>query len=362
MFAFDLWGDFAETSALKRRAPVSRHPAVPATAAPSAELRRKADDFIRRHELRRRVGIRVRVTENPTDGRKPRRIQGDLDNTIRSIIRMPWHTRVFLATDSEYVQQMLASHFPDARFWPKKFQDTSAGGRYVHRRDPEDMRTFMTEIQCLASCGKIVNVGGFMNEESLYLKVIEPPYDRARFCGRRPARSTPSLASDRMKGWVVCAAVAGSGIRHRFRMLSAAVKSFADKHRYAVALLWGATRGVADCRFEDLLAPVRDVVVKDVLEQHLGELRRISGNHPRIRLGNLEFQVFRPERKSPWATCFSWDLEMRQRAGRAGSPSMAATRGAAFGGDTLASRGLCARSRDVGSGWNPGAGGGDRLR
>jgi hypothetical protein len=41
------------------------------------------------------------------------------------------------------------------------------------------MRTFMTEIQCLASCGKIVNIGGFMNEESVYSKVIEPPYDRA---------------------------------------------------------------------------------------------------------------------------------------------------------------------------------------
>jgi len=83
LFAFDLWGDFAETGALQRRVSLSGHPVIPATAAPSAELRRKADDFIRRHELQKRVGIRVRVTENPVDGRKPRRIQGDLDNTIR---------------------------------------------------------------------------------------------------------------------------------------------------------------------------------------------------------------------------------------------------------------------------------------
>ncbi|HKD08957.1 MAG TPA: hypothetical protein VKB79_23845 [Bryobacteraceae bacterium] len=192
LFAFDLWGDFAETSALQRRAPLSRHPKLPTTATPSAALRRKADDFIRRHDMPGRVGIRVRVTENPADGRKPCRIQADLDNTIRSIIRMPWYTRVFLATDSEYVQQMLASHFPDARFWPKKFQDVSDGGRYVHRRDSDDMRTFMTEIRCLASCGKIVNVGGFMNEESLYPRVIEPPYDRAIL--RSPSGQTNPFA------------------------------------------------------------------------------------------------------------------------------------------------------------------------
>jgi hypothetical protein len=179
MFAFDLWGDFAATTSLQRRTPVSRHPIVPTTATPALELCRKADVFIRRHEMKRRVGIRVRVTENPADGRKPRRMQRDLDNTIRSIIRMPWYTRVFVATDSQYIQQMLASHFPDARFLPKKFRDESDGGRYVHRRDPEDMRAFMTEIRCLTSCAKIINVGGFMNEESVYAKVIDPPYDQA---------------------------------------------------------------------------------------------------------------------------------------------------------------------------------------
>ncbi len=179
LFAFDLWGDFAETGGLLGRTPPSRRPAVPTTATPAAELHRKAADFIRRHDMKRRVGIRVRVTENPVDGRKPRRIQRELDNTIRSIIRLPWYTRVFLATDSQYIQQMLASHFPDARFWPKKFRDQAEGGRYVHRKDPEDMRAFMTEIACLTSCARIINVGGFMNEESVYPKVIEPPYDRA---------------------------------------------------------------------------------------------------------------------------------------------------------------------------------------
>lgn len=185
LFAFDLWGDFAETTALMRRTPLSRHPIIPTTASPAPELRRKADDFIRRHDMKRRVGIRVRVTENPVDGRKPRRIQRELDNTIRSITRMPWYTRVFLATDSEYVQQMLASHFPDTRFWPKRFRDAAEGGRYVHRRDPDDMRAFMTEIRCLVSCGRIINVGGFMNEESIYSKMIEPPYDRALLASPR---------------------------------------------------------------------------------------------------------------------------------------------------------------------------------
>jgi hypothetical protein len=179
LFAFDLWGDFAQTGALHRRTPPAWQSAEPTRATPSAEIRLRADQFIHRHDLRKRVGIRVRVTENPVDGRKPRRIQRELDQAIKSIIRMPWYVRVFVATDSEYVQQMLASHFHDARFWPKRFQEKAEGGRYVHRKDSADMRAFVAEVRCLTACGKIINVGGFMNEESIYNKTIYPPYDAA---------------------------------------------------------------------------------------------------------------------------------------------------------------------------------------
>ena len=79
LLAFDLWGDFAETSSLKLKVPIESRPNKPLTAAPARELQVRADAFIRKHNLRSRVGIRVRVTENPADGRTLCRIQRELD-------------------------------------------------------------------------------------------------------------------------------------------------------------------------------------------------------------------------------------------------------------------------------------------
>jgi hypothetical protein len=121
-----------------------------------------------------RLGIRVRVTDSPIDGRKPRRIQRELDEALKSIIRLPWHIPVFLVTDSEYIQQMLASHFHDSKFLPKIFTEKQDTGRYVSRLDRDDMRMFMTEVMCLTACRKIVNLGGFLNQDSVADKIVDP--------------------------------------------------------------------------------------------------------------------------------------------------------------------------------------------
>lgn len=173
MFVFDLWGDFAETTALYQQVPVSLR-MEPVQAKASTELQLKASAYSRRHELANRIGIRVRVTENPADGRTLCRVQRELNNTIKSIVRLPWYVPVFIVTDSEYVQQMLASHFPDSKYLPKTFSDIEKGNTYVNRKDSSAMRTYMMEIACLTSCRNILNYGGFINEESVSDKIIEP--------------------------------------------------------------------------------------------------------------------------------------------------------------------------------------------
>jgi hypothetical protein len=175
MFVFDI----ASAAALERLAP--RHPGQAGTlrAVPSRELADLARAYMRDFDIPRRVGVRVRVSECPVDWRKPRRFQRELDQTVTAIARIPWHIRIFLVTDSEYVQQMLASHFRDIRYFPKRFGERERSMHYVSRDDPHAMRTFMAEISCLTSCRKIVNVGGFLNQDLVRAKILAPPYDGA---------------------------------------------------------------------------------------------------------------------------------------------------------------------------------------
>lgn len=142
----------------------------------SKPLQAQASVWIRRHDLTNRLGIRVRVEELASQPRKPHRVRRELDEVITSIIRIPWHTRVFIATDSEYIQQMLASHFYDARFFLKRFDLEEATGRYVHRQDRHAMFTFLKEVYCLCACSKIINIGGFLNDNSVKARVIKEPY------------------------------------------------------------------------------------------------------------------------------------------------------------------------------------------
>jgi hypothetical protein len=181
MFVFDLWGDFEETTALLQLVPADLRLPEHLRAHPSSALKKEADGFIHLNNLSTRVGIRIRVTENPNDGRSLCRRQQELDRTIKSIIGMPWYVPVFVVTDSEYVLQMLTSHFHNIRFLAKKYTERDIGGNYVDRRDRAAMRTYVVEVACLTACRKIVNFGGFINEESVYAKIVEPPWEPSLF-------------------------------------------------------------------------------------------------------------------------------------------------------------------------------------
>jgi hypothetical protein len=170
--------DLAAGKALGRRVP---GPLAEIVARPSADIRTKADAYARRHNLSDRLGIRVRVEENPKHGRRPRRIRRELDQLLKSIIRIPWYTRVFVATDSEYIQQMLASHFTDTTFLPKQFDLQEPTGRYVHRQDKDALFTFVQEVDCLCRCRKIINISGFLNDHSVRQKCIREPFREAAY-------------------------------------------------------------------------------------------------------------------------------------------------------------------------------------
>jgi hypothetical protein len=150
-------------------------------AKPAAAIQGQANAWIRAHRIAHRLGIRVRVEESRSRNRKPHRVKRELDQVVRSLIRIPWYAPVFVATDSEYIQQMLASHFVDTSFLPKKFDLQEPTGRYVHRQDKEAMVTFLREICCLCACPRIINIGGFLNEAQVSNKVMEEPYEAAAF-------------------------------------------------------------------------------------------------------------------------------------------------------------------------------------
>ncbi len=145
-------------------------------AKPSAAISAQTDAFARRHGLSKRIGIRVRVEEVAWRERKPHRIKHELDQALRSIIRIPWYAPVFVVTDSEYIQQTLASHFADCLFFPKTFDLEQSTGRYVHRQDKDAMVTFLKEVDCLCRCAKIINIGGFLNDNSVRPKWLNEPY------------------------------------------------------------------------------------------------------------------------------------------------------------------------------------------
>jgi len=170
--------DFKGARALEASVPQSRVRKVqPLRAIPASELRNKASHCINNLQMSGRLGVRVRVTECSIDGRKPRRLQRELDETLRSLICLPWHTPVFLVTDSEYMQLMLSSHFHDCRFLPKRFAEEHDTGKYLSRFDREGMRIFTTEVMCLEACRKIINIGGFLNQDSVAYKIASPPWD-----------------------------------------------------------------------------------------------------------------------------------------------------------------------------------------
>jgi hypothetical protein len=155
-------------------------------APPSPQIKNQADAYARRHGLAHRLGIRVRVEEFPYRDRKPHRLRRELDQVVKSIVRIPWYAKVFVATDSEYMQQMLASHFGDARFLTKKFDLQHPTGRYVHRLDKHAMFTFIQEVECLRQCSRIINIGGFLNDQAVAQRIMGEPYADATLMHLHP--------------------------------------------------------------------------------------------------------------------------------------------------------------------------------
>ncbi|HTD56203.1 MAG TPA: hypothetical protein VK670_12525 [Silvibacterium sp.] len=150
-------------------------------ARPNARLEAEIDAYIQANRVKERLGIRIRAMELPNQKNRVHRNKAELDGVLHVLYRIPWYVPVFIVTDSEYVQQTLASHFVDSVFFPKKFEDVESSGRYVHRDDKDAMKTFVKEIGVLCACKKIISYGGFLNDASVEAKIIKEPYSEAAF-------------------------------------------------------------------------------------------------------------------------------------------------------------------------------------
>jgi len=148
-------------------------------AKPGKALQDQLNMYFKKYAIRERLGIRVRVEEVPTRNRKPHRLKHELDAMLKQLYRIPWYARVFIVTDSEYVQQMLAAHFMDAIFLPKRYGLREATGRYIYRKDKEEMATFLKEVSCLCACRRVVNIGGFLNDSLVNSRLLHEPYAAA---------------------------------------------------------------------------------------------------------------------------------------------------------------------------------------
>ena len=167
-FAWDLAGGFAVAAMARGLRGVL-------TANPSGSISHRAGAYVQRFGIEHRLGIRVRVEEHLTRDRKPHRLQPELDDVLKSIIRLPWHLKVFVVTDSQYIQTMLASHFHDTTYMTKEFDLLEKTGAYIQRMDKKAMTTFLEEVTCLCRCPRIINVGGFMNDHTVRRQIVAQP-------------------------------------------------------------------------------------------------------------------------------------------------------------------------------------------
>jgi hypothetical protein len=191
VFSWDLW-------ASHRLAALAGGRPSPIVVRPSASIRSRAERYDRAFPLSERLGIRIRVEELRDRQRRPHRVQRELDDVLKSLTKIPRCTKVFIVTDSEYLQRALLSHFPDSGALPKRFDLATSTGRYVHRQDKRALFTFVQEVECLTRCRRIINIGGFLNDHAVAQKTIQPPYEKAQALLRRVdceaiSRHSPSL-------------------------------------------------------------------------------------------------------------------------------------------------------------------------
>lgn len=105
---------------------------------------------------------------------------------------------------------------------------------------------------------------------------------------------------------VVCAAKAYAGVKHRYVMLRQ-VRSFAQHYGYGVRFLWGVTRGVSDCRHEELFAPIPGVEIRNISAAELAALSYFCQRDGGFTYKGEPFRMLR-EGERPAERFFSWDL------------------------------------------------------
>jgi hypothetical protein len=171
MFAFDLKSSYA----LFEQIPVAARAKPQLFVPPSEPLRMEINDLIVKYAISERTGIRIRVTESPTDKRTPRRLKTELDSCLAPLLKLPTTMPVFVVTDSEYIQQALLRHFESAVCLSKEFGLVQNGSRYVRRGDKHAMKTFVKEAFCLCACCKVINIGTFFNDHAA--RTWNPPYE-----------------------------------------------------------------------------------------------------------------------------------------------------------------------------------------
>src|SRR5579862_1075500 len=144
-------------------------------------LQMQVDAYVHENGIWDRLGIRVRATESLNQRSRLHRVKSEMDHVLYALYRIPWYVKVFIATDSEYVQKSLLAHFSNAKVLLKEFDLLEPTGRYVHRGDKKAMLTFLKEVGCLSACRKVISIGGFLNDELIQSKVIKAPYNEAAF-------------------------------------------------------------------------------------------------------------------------------------------------------------------------------------
>jgi len=105
---------------------------------------------------------------------------------------------------------------------------------------------------------------------------------------------------------ILCAATAYAGVRHRYLMLRQ-VKAYADRHGYAVRMLWGVTGAVSNYRHEDLFAPVPGVEIRNISKEELRAIKIFCERDGGFTYKGEPFRMLRPGQK-PGERFFSWDL------------------------------------------------------
>ena len=78
---------------------------------------------------------------------------------------------------------------------------------------------------------------------------------------------------------LVCVSSFSSGVKHRFALLNQ-VKNFGSLHGYDVHFLWGVSRGVAYCRWEEFFGPLDGIRVTNVSEAEVARLGRLQEIEP----------------------------------------------------------------------------------